>query len=114
MTSQGSPYTRFRRAIATGDLTIIRLAALEVPRVNLREALAILPLIAVQEPDRYERAACKWLARLALERDVGLEEVGIAVDALDRLATAPDIAATVLAELERSARPLPATGGLTG
>ena len=75
--------------------------------MDLREALEILPLIAAQEPDSFERAACKWLARLALERDVGLEEVGIAVDALDRLDAAPEHARTVLGELERSARPLP-------
>jgi hypothetical protein len=49
-----------------------------------------------------------WLARLALERDVGLEEVGIALDALDRLAGAPDHSGAVLAELEWTARPLSA------
>jgi hypothetical protein len=33
MTSQGSPYARFRRALKTRNLTIIRAAAAELPRI---------------------------------------------------------------------------------
>ena len=35
MTSQGSAYARFRRALATGNLTIIRAAAADLPQIRL-------------------------------------------------------------------------------
>jgi hypothetical protein len=54
------------------DLPLIRATPAELPAVNLTDALAILPVIAAQEPDLYERAACRWLGRLALEREIGL------------------------------------------
>ena len=100
MSIKGGSYARFRRAIETGNLTLIRGAAAELPQVNLEDALAILPVIARQEPARYERAACRWLARLVLEQDLGLEQVGIALAALDRLPDHPD-SPTVLASLLR-------------
>lgn len=76
----------------------IRAAAAELPAVNLHDALAILPLIANQEPERYDRAACRFLARLILERRLELEQVGVALAALDRLPDTP-AAADVLAGL---------------
>lgn len=51
-----------------------------------------------KEPERYDRAACRWLARLALERQVGLDEIGVALAALDELPEWP-AARHVLAEL---------------
>ena len=68
---------------------------LELPTVNLEDALAILPVIAREEPTRYDRAACRWLARFALERKVGLEEIGVALAALDQLPDRPS-ASTIL------------------
>ena len=97
MSSQGRPYARFRRALGTGNLTLIRAAAAELPRVDLSDALAILPVIAGQQPDLYERAACRWLARLALEREVGLDEIRRVLAALERLPSQPG-AYGVLAE----------------
>ena len=73
MSIKGSPYARFKRAID------IRGAAAELPQVQPHDALAILPLLAEKEPARYERAAARWLARFALERQVGLEEIGAAL-----------------------------------
>jgi hypothetical protein len=70
MTSQGSAYSIFRRAVARGDLTAVRAAAAELPAVPLHDALEILCLILAQEPQRFERAAVRWLARLLLERPV--------------------------------------------
>ena len=98
MSSQGSPYSRFRRAVDSGNLLSIRVAAAEIPQVQLHDALLILPVIATQEPGRYERAACRWLARFALERQVGLEEIGEALAALERLPDEPR-ARWVLADL---------------
>jgi hypothetical protein len=39
VTSRGSAYARFRRALKTGNLTLIRNAAAELPRVDLGDAL---------------------------------------------------------------------------
>ena len=89
MSIKGSSYARFRRAIDTGNLRLIRTAAAELPQVQLHDALAILPVIAEKKPDLYDRAACRWLARFALEREVGLEELGAAVAALRRLPDHP-------------------------
>lgn len=95
---KGSSYSWFRRAVDRGDLPLIRATAAELPAVNLQDALAILPVIAEQEPDLYERAACRWLGRLVLERSVTLEQVGVAVVALDQLPDAPS-AVGVLSDL---------------
>ena len=70
MTSQGSPYSIFRRALLRGDLPAVRAAAAELPGVPLDDALEIVCLILAQQPGRFERAAIKWLARLLTERPV--------------------------------------------
>ncbi|MFN8131382.1 MAG: hypothetical protein U0R70_07525 [Solirubrobacteraceae bacterium] len=86
MTSEGSPAARLRRAIANRSLVQVRSAAAEVAHVDLRDAAAILALIADAERGSYEAAAVRWLGRLALERpDIGLEEIGAALDALEDL-----------------------------
>lgn len=90
VSSQGSPYARFKRAIDTGNLRLIRLTAAELPGVQLHDALAILPVIAAKEPAKYERAACRWLARFALERQTDLEALGRALTALDELPERPE------------------------
>src|SRR3954453_3046504 len=66
MTSSGSPYARFQRALATGNLNVIRAAAAELPRIGVPEAAAILLVILRAEPSQYERAAVRWLGRLCL------------------------------------------------
>ena len=90
MSIKGSSYANFKRALATNDLLLIRAAAAELPKVNLRDALEILPIIATFEPQTYDRAACRWLARLALEASVDLEHLRVALGALDRLPEAPE------------------------
>ena len=68
MTSQGSPYTIFRRALERGSLTGVRAAVGNLPGPPpLDDALIICLLLLDQEPDRYERAAVRWLGRLLLE-----------------------------------------------
>jgi hypothetical protein len=67
MTSEGSPYARFQRALRIGRLSLVRAAAAELPRVELDDALSICLLISEQDTERYERAAVRWLARLSLE-----------------------------------------------
>jgi hypothetical protein len=99
MTSEGSPYARFRRALDNGHLAMVRLAAAELPRVALEDALRVCLLIRDQDPEQYERAALRWLGRFALEaRSATLADVRSAADALARL---PSDAEDAMANLER-------------
>lgn len=100
MTSQGSPFQRFRRALATGNLTIIRAEAAELPRIGLAEAAAILLVIAEGDPGSYERAAIRWLGKLCQEgTQAALGDVARAALALVALRTEPAAARASLAEL---------------
>ena len=88
MTSQGSSYTIFRRALQRGSLTAVRAAVANLPGPPpLDDALVICLLLLDQEPDRYERAAVRWLGRLLLEhRGIGLRHAELAAAYLARLA----------------------------
>jgi hypothetical protein len=98
MTSQGSAYARFRRALKTGNLTLIRNAAAELPRVDLGDALAVCVAIRRTEPERFERAALRWLARFCLERrEATLAQVQAAAWAFDNITDEP----AALESLER-------------
>ena len=104
MTSSGSPYARFQRALATGNLTLIRTAAAELPRIGVAEAAAMLLVIERADPEQDERAAIRWLGRLCLERThVDLEDLSRAAAALDVLPEDPDAARPLLAEVCRRA-----------
>jgi hypothetical protein len=76
VSNAGSPYSRFQRALTTGNLTIIRAAAAELPSIRLDDALQVCVLLRDREPDRYERAAVRWIGRFCVERpQVTLEDV---------------------------------------
>jgi hypothetical protein len=97
---KGSPYVHFKNALARGDLTVIRLAAADLPRVPLKDALRVCVLMAEQDHQAFERAAARWLARFVLEaKDVDLAALHEGVGALDALRTQPESAKRVLAEL---------------
>ena len=97
MTSQGSAYARFQRALKTGNLTLIRNAAAELPRVDLGDALAVRIAIRQAEPDRFERAALRWLARFCLERrEATLAKVQAAAWAFDKITAEPAALDTLL------------------
>src|SRR3954471_21077017 len=86
VTSQGSPYARFRRALATGDLLLIRASAAELGTVSLADALQVCVAIRDAKPEQFERAALRWIARYCLERPtVTLGEVRAAADAFERM-----------------------------
>ncbi|MDA0168377.1 hypothetical protein OJ998_04700 [Solirubrobacter taibaiensis] len=105
MTSDGSPYTRLRRAIQSGNLPLINATAAEMGWVPLREALAILLVIDAKEEARFDAAAVRWAGRLALEvRDLELAEFAGAVESLHAL---PDENAqrSLLALTQRAMRP---------
>jgi hypothetical protein len=97
VSSQGSAYARFSRALASGNLALVRSAASELPTVMLEDALRICLLVRDQDPQRYEKAALRWLGRFALEaRSASLADVRAAADALTRLPTEPDDAMACL------------------
>jgi HEAT repeat protein len=104
VSSSGSPYARFQRALATGNLNVIRAAAAELPRIGIAEAAAILLVILRNEPEQYERAAVRWLGRLALERQrVALADLSRAAAALVALPERPGAARRQLADICRRA-----------
>jgi hypothetical protein len=103
VTAQGSPYARFKRALAAGDLFLIRTAAAELPQIGLADALAICLLLCGSEPETYERAAVRWLGRYCLERPTAtLEEVRGALAAFERLPQDPEAATRELEGLARA------------
>lgn len=100
MTSDGSSYARFQRALRIGRLSMVRAAAAELPHVDLDDALSICLLIHEQDADRYERAAVRWLARLSLEvPTVRIEDLRAALLAFEVLPENPLGARIALAEL---------------
>ena len=68
MSIKGGSYARFRRALESGNLTAVRLAALELPYVDLADALSVCVLMSRQGDPKFGRAAVRLLAWLALER----------------------------------------------
>jgi hypothetical protein len=72
VTSQGSPATRFSRAIERRSLINAELAAREMGQVSLEDALALVILYAEQGEPRFEKAAVRWLGRLLLEKPMPL------------------------------------------
>jgi hypothetical protein len=102
VTAQGSPLTRYRRAIDRRSLILAEIAAREMSHVPLRDALGLLALYAAGGDRKFERAAARWLARLTLEKpELTLEEVQFAAGALAVLPRREDVAMRVLLELSR-------------
>jgi hypothetical protein len=100
MTSGGSPYSRFKRALLTGNVALVHAAAAELPAVDLADALAICLLMSARDDERYERAAVRWLARLALERPgVGLGDLRDGLVAFEAMPYNPAAARQTLAGL---------------
>jgi hypothetical protein len=68
MTSDGGPYVVFRRAVKTGNPVLIETAAREYGApLPLDDAFAVLLALVAGRPERYQRAAARWLARYATE-----------------------------------------------
>ena len=66
----------------------MRAAAAELPTIRLDDALRVCLLIRDRDPERYERAALRWVGRFALEASTAtLADVRAAADALSRLPT---------------------------
>ncbi len=90
MTSQGSAYARFRRALLTKNMAIIDAAARELPQISLEDALRILVVMAKRRDARYERAASRWVAKVVAERRLGLDDSRRLLALVEVLPAAPD------------------------
>ena len=106
MTSQGTPHGRFTRAVANGNLRGAEMAARELGRLSLDDALHLCVLIADRDPTRFERAALRWLERLIAERRPSLEDVGLALGALTELGNHNNNGAAAMFTLKRLVRRL--------
>ena len=99
VTADGSAYSRFRRALQTGNANLVIAAALELPQIALDDALRICLVFRDGDPERYERAAVRWLGRFALEaRGVTIEAIQAAAAALDSL---PERTTEAMEQLQR-------------
>ena len=86
MTSQGSAYSRLRRALERGNAVVAWAAAAELERVPLADALALCLLLVRSDPARYERAALRWHARLCREvPGLSIDEAALGLSALRAL-----------------------------
>ena len=86
VTSQGSAYSQFRRALDRRNFLLAWSLAAELPRVPLADALALLLLALDEQRWRFETAAPRWHARLCAEARLTLTEAQLAIAALDALA----------------------------
>jgi len=101
VTSQGSAYGRFRRALDTGDAHLALAAAADLEHIGLADALELLLLMLEAEPARFERAALRWHGRYCREvSDVDLTEAQAVLACLAALrGSRPEPAAHALADL---------------
>ncbi len=93
------PVPTLQRALATGNLQLIRAVASELPRVDLGDALSVCVAIRNAEPERFERAALCWLARYAVEKAASVAEVRAAADAFAVMVQRPEDALVSLQRL---------------
>jgi hypothetical protein len=101
VTSQGSAYSRLRRALDTGNATLALGAAADLEHVGLEDALELLLVLLDSEPVRFERAALRWHGRYCREvNDVDLLEAQAVLACLAALrGRRPAPAAHALADL---------------
>jgi hypothetical protein len=109
MTSSGSAYGRFRRALDNGNVLGARAAAIELKHVGLAEALELTLLILVKEPPIFRAAALRWHARYCGDNKVSIEEATAVLGLLAMLeGRRAKVAAQALACLLDSRTLLPA------
>ena len=101
-TAQGAALTRYRRALERRHIFGAVIAAKEIAFLSLRDALGLLALYAAEQSPKYDRAAVRWLGRLALEKDdLLVSDLQLAAAALQALSRRPDSAVQVLTDLSR-------------
>src|SRR5512142_1890690 len=80
----------FQHAVERGNVLLALNLARELGTVSLDDALRLTALLARAGDDRYNAAAIRWLARLATERQVSIEDLSLAASALCVLRAAPE------------------------
>lgn len=90
MTSNGSAYARFRRALLTGNPDIVLPAAAELEQVALADALKILAVLAKKRHPRFDKAAARFAARVTIERKLNPAETLTVLALAQTLTEAPD------------------------
>jgi hypothetical protein len=86
MTSQGSAVARLRRSLDGGHLMMAEIAARELPRVPLVDALRLCLLMQAVGDERYDRAVARWIGRFVAEcQSVGLGDLQAAIDVFEAL-----------------------------
>lgn len=85
MTSEGSAYARFRRALDARDALGASAAVLELAHVGLADALELTLIFLDKHPVRYDRAAVRWHARLCSEAQLTLDEAAASLGLLAAL-----------------------------
>jgi hypothetical protein len=105
VSTEASSHARFTRAIQRENVTAAEAAAREMGWLSIENALSLVLLYGATDSAKFEAAAVRWLARLALERDgVLLADVLAAASSLVALRTASHpTASALLRELGRAA-----------
>jgi hypothetical protein len=85
VTSQGSAYSQFKRALERRNFLLAWTIAAELPKIPLADALSLLLLALDQQPWRFEAAAPRWHASLCAEARLTLPEAQLALAALQAL-----------------------------
>ena len=82
----GSPHARLQRALERRDLSGAYAAARAQGFVSLADALGLLLLIERKDPEKFERAAVRWVGRFAVETNgVRLADVQMLLGAVASL-----------------------------
>jgi hypothetical protein len=106
MTSQGSAHGRFTRAIQQRNLLAAEIALREMGAPSLLDALDYLDLLADVRPDKFDRAAIRWHARVELEAaTLTVAESQLALAALGALRAGDHDATVILRRLLRRLQP---------
>jgi hypothetical protein len=85
VTSQGSTYSQFKRALERRNFMLAWTMAAELPKVPLADGLELLLLANDVETARFDRAVPRRHARLCSEQQLSSAEAQLALAALNAL-----------------------------
>jgi hypothetical protein len=75
MTSQGTAYGRFTRAIKRGHLLQAEIAARELGALSTSDSLALVLLYQREGSEKFERAGRRWVRRAQIDYGLRHQEV---------------------------------------
>ncbi len=82
MTSEGSSYARYQRALQRRNLAEAEAAAHDLPRLSLDDALQLVHLYAERSSPKFDRAALRWVERYVVEGRPSLRDLAFIVASL--------------------------------